>query len=174
MISQDTIDKVMNQGDIVDIISEFVNLKKAGVNYKGCCPFHNEKTASFIVSPAKGIWHCFGCGEGGNMVSFLMKKEGKSYPEAIEWIARKYNIDIEYENEDVPEEKKKERQERQDLKNCVKFAAEFYKSTLYSDLPAAKAALTYAKNRWDCRRKGDIINEDRDMVSMLEIGRAHV
>ena len=172
MISQDTIEKVMNQGDIVDIISEFVTLKKAGVNYKGCCPFHNEKTASFIVSPAKGIWHCFGCGEGGNMVSFLMKKEGKSYPEAIEWIARKYNIDIEYENEDVPDEKKQERQERQDLKNCVKFAAEFYKNTLYSDLPAAKAALTYAKNRWDCRREGDIINEDRDMVSMLGIGYA--
>lgn len=172
MISKDTIDKVMEQGDIVDIISEFVTLKKAGVNYKGSCPFHNEKTASFIVSPAKGIWHCFGCGEGGNMVSFIMKKEGKSYPEAIKWIAEKYKIDVEYVSEDISEERKKELDERKDLKNCMKFAAEFYRNMLHSDIPEAKAALQYANNRWNCRRKDDLINEDRDMVSMLGLGYA--
>lgn len=172
MISQETINKVLEQTDIVDVISEFVTLRKAGVNYKGCCPFHNEKTASFVVSPEKNCWHCFGCGKGGTTVSFIMEHEGKSYPDAIKWLAARYHIDIQYESEDIPEAKKKERQEREELKNCMKFALEFYKNILHSDLADAKAALTYANNRWNCKRTTDLINEDRDMVSMLNIGYA--
>ena len=172
MISQETINKVLEQTDIVDVISEFVTLRKAGVNYKGCCPFHNEKTASFVVSPEKNCWHCFGCGKGGTTVSFIMEHEGKSYPDAIKWLAARYHIDIQYESEDIPEAKKKERQEREELKNCMKFALEFYKNVLHSDLADAKAALTYANNRWNCKRATDLINEDRDMVSMLNIGYA--
>ena len=172
MISQDTINKVMEQGDIVDIISEYVTLKKSGTNYKGNCPFHQEKTSSFIVSRSKGIWHCFGCGKGGNVVSFIMEHESMSYPEAIKLLANKLNIDIEYVSEEVTQEEKDARNERAELKNCLRFAADFYRNQINLDNPKSKAALAYAQNRWNCRRKGDIINEDRDMVSMLGIGYA--
>ena len=94
MISPDSVEKVRDLADIVDVIGEFITLKKRGVNFLGLCPFHNEKTPSFTVSPNKGIYKCFGCGEGGNSVSFLMDKEHYSYPEALKYLARKYNIEI--------------------------------------------------------------------------------
>ena len=94
MIDRLTIDKILDATDIVDVVSEFVTLRKAGINYKGLCPFHDDKTPSFIVSPAKGICHCFACGKGGTAVSFLMEHEQISYPEALRWLARKYNIEI--------------------------------------------------------------------------------
>ena len=94
MIDRKTIDEIINKTDIVEVVSEFVSLKKAGMNYKGLCPFHNEKTPSFMVSPAKGICHCFSCGKGGNAINFLMEHEQFSYVEALRWLARKYNITI--------------------------------------------------------------------------------
>ena len=92
MIDRVTIDKIMDATNIVDVVSEFVTLKKTGVNYKGLCPFHDDKTPSFIVSPAKGICHCFACGKGGNAVNFLMEHEQMTYPDALRWLAKKYNI----------------------------------------------------------------------------------
>lgn len=103
MIPQETVQKVLDTADVIEVVSEFVSLHKAGTNYKGLCPFHNEKTPSFVVSPAKQIYKCFGCGESGTPVGFVMKHEQLSFPEAIKWLAKKYNIEIQ-EKELSPEE----------------------------------------------------------------------
>ena len=94
MISRETIDRIFEAVRIEEIIKDFVDLKKAGVNYKGRCPFHEEKTPSFVVSPSKGIYKCFGCGKGGNSVSFLQDLQAISYPEALRYIAEKYSARI--------------------------------------------------------------------------------
>lgn len=103
MISRETIDKVRDTAQIEEVVGEFVILKKRGTSLIGLCPFHNEKTPSFHVSVSKGIFKCFGCGEGGDSLSFIMKHEKYSYPEAIRFLAEKYNIDIE-ETEQSPEQ----------------------------------------------------------------------
>src|SRR4051795_1791036 len=95
MISAATIQQILSRIDIIEIISSFIRLKKRGANYLGLCPFHNEKTPSFTVSPAKEIYKCFGCGRSGNTVSFIMEHEKYSYPESLRWLANKYNIEIE-------------------------------------------------------------------------------
>ena len=95
MISQNTIQEILGRIDIIDIIGGFVKLKKRGANYLGLCPFHNEKTPSFTVSPSKEIYKCFGCGRSGNSISFIMEHEKYSYVEALKWLARKYGIEIE-------------------------------------------------------------------------------
>src|SRR5665213_4210456 len=104
MISQETIQQLVRRIDIIEIISSFVKLKKRGVNYIGLCPFHNEKSPSFTVSPSKEIYKCFGCGRSGNAISFLMEHEKYSYVEALKWLAAKYNVEIE-EKETSPEYK---------------------------------------------------------------------
>lgn len=93
-IDRATVEKIKDAANIVDVVSEFVTLRKSGANYKGLCPFHNEKTPSFIVSPARGTCHCFGCGKGGNAVTFIMEHEQMTYPEALRWLAAKYHIEI--------------------------------------------------------------------------------
>src|SRR5205085_7195365 len=95
MISQSTIQEALARIDIVDIIGGFVKLKKRGSNYLGLCPFHNEKTPSFTVSPAKELYKCFGCGKSGNTISFIMEHEKYSYVDALKWLANRYNIEIE-------------------------------------------------------------------------------
>ena len=92
MIDQLTIEKILDAANIVDVVSEFVTLRKRGVNYVGLCPFHNEKTPSFYVSPSKGICKCFSCGKGGNAIHFLMEHEQMSFQDAAEWLANKYGI----------------------------------------------------------------------------------
>src|SRR5580765_4358070 len=104
MISQTTIQEILGRIDIIDIVGGFVKLKKRGANYLGLCPFHNEKTPSFTVSPSKEIYKCFGCGKSGNTISFLMEHEKYSYVEALKWLANKYKIEIE-ETESSPEQK---------------------------------------------------------------------
>src|SRR5689334_23503292 len=104
MISQQTIQQIQGRIDIIEIIGGFVKLKKRGANYLGLCPFHNEKTPSFTVSPSKEIYKCFGCGKSGNTISFLMEHEKYSYVEALRWLANKYNVEIE-ETESSPEQK---------------------------------------------------------------------
>ena len=94
MISRATIQRVLDAADIVDVVKEFVTLKKAGTNYKGLCPFHNEKTPSFVVSPAKQRCKCFGCGKGGDPVHFIMEMEQLSFSDAIKWLGRKYGIEV--------------------------------------------------------------------------------
>src|SRR5512145_3474605 len=103
MIDKATIDRIFNAADIVEVIGEFVNLKKAGQNFRGLSPFKNEKTPSFFVSPSKGIFKCFSTGKGGNVVAFLMENEKLTYPEALRYLARKYNIEI-AEKEESPQE----------------------------------------------------------------------
>ncbi len=95
MISQNTIQQILGRIDIIDVVGGFVKLKKRGTNYLGLCPFHNEKTPSFTVSPSKEIYKCFGCGRSGNTISFLMEHEKYSYVEALKWLANKYGIEIE-------------------------------------------------------------------------------
>ena len=94
MIPKDTIDKIIDAARIEEVVGEFITLKKRGANYLGLCPFHGEKTPSFTVSPAKGIYKCFGCAKGGNSVNFIMEKEQMSYPDALRYLAKKYNIEI--------------------------------------------------------------------------------
>ena len=110
MIDQETIQRIMDASRIEEVIGDFVSLKKRGSNHIGCCPFHNEKTPSFYVSPSKGIYKCFGCGEAGDVVKFLMKHEHYTYPEALRWLAEKYHIEI--REEELTEEQKERQTER--------------------------------------------------------------
>ena len=129
MIDHKTVDEIMSRADIVEVISDFVTLRKAGSSYKGLCPFHNEKTPSFVVTPSKGIFHCFGCGKGGTVVTFLMEHEQMTYPEALRWLAHKYNIDIQ-ETELTPEEIKA-RGERESLFIVNEWANHFFQQELH-------------------------------------------
>ena len=95
MIDQNTVQRVLDATDIVDVVKEFVTLRKSGANYKGLCPFHNEKTRSFTVSPAKQMCKCFSCGKGGTAVGFLMELEQMTFPEAIKWLGRRVGIEVE-------------------------------------------------------------------------------
>src|SRR5438477_3770078 len=95
MISPQTIEQITNRIDIIDVINEFVKLKKRGANYLGLCPFHNEKTPSFTVSPSKEIYKCFGCGRSGNTISYIMEHDKYSYVETLKWLANKYGIQVE-------------------------------------------------------------------------------
>ena len=98
MITKNSIENLKNNIDIVDTISQFLEIKKSGSNFKACCPFHGEKTASFVISPSKQIYHCFGCGVGGDSIKFVMEYEKLSYPEALEKLASMNNITLEYDN----------------------------------------------------------------------------
>ena len=100
-INQDDIDRIRDLADIVDVVSQFVDLKNRGNNYFGLCPFHNEKTPSFSVAPAKQIYHCFGCGKGGNVFSFIMDYQKISFPEAIKVLADKYNVNLEIDKKNI-------------------------------------------------------------------------
>ena len=95
MISKSTIQKVNDAADLLDVVGSFIKLKKRGANYLGNCPFHNEKTPSFTVSPIKGIYKCFGCGKAGNVITFVQEHEKLSYPESITWLAKRYHIEVE-------------------------------------------------------------------------------
>ena len=94
MIDRPTVNRILDAADIVEVVSDFVSLKKRGTSYKGLCPFHDDTTPSFSVSPVKGVYKCFACGEAGNVVNFVMKHEQMTYPEALKWLANKYHIDV--------------------------------------------------------------------------------
>lgn len=128
MIPQDTVDKILDSAQIVDVISDFVSLKRRGANYIACCPFHNEKTPSFYVSPAKGIYKCFGCGKSGTAVGFVMEHESMTYVEALKYLARKYGIEVK-EKEDSPEEIAA-RQRNESLLLVMDFTEQFFKDSL--------------------------------------------
>ena len=106
MIDEKYIEQVLDRADIVDVIGGYVELKRRGSNYEACCPIHQEKTPSFKVNPVRGIWHCFGCHKGGNVISFIMEHEAMSYPEAIYLLAKKYGIEIEEEQQPSPEQQR--------------------------------------------------------------------
>ena len=130
MIDQATIQKIFDAADIYEVVSDFVSLKKRGVNYLGLCPFHNEKTGSFTVSPAKGIYKCFGCGKGGNAVNFIMEHEQMSYVEALKYLAEKYHIPV--EEKELTEEQKKEKTERESMLIVSSYANEYFQYQLWN------------------------------------------
>lgn len=135
----------MSVANIVDVVGEFVTLKKSGVNYKGLCPFHNEKTPSFIVSPTKGYCHCFSCGKGGNVIGFLMEHEQMTYPEALRWLAKKYNIEI-IEKELTPEEKQ-EATDRESMFIVNEWAMNYFQDIMYNDIDGKTIGLQYFRSR---------------------------
>lgn len=145
MISQETIQKIQSQIDILDIVGSYVKLKKRGANYLGLCPFHNEKSPSFTVSPTKEIYKCFGCGKSGNSISFLMDLEKYSYVEALRWLANKYNIEV--EETAVSPEFKIQQQTSDSLFIINKFAQEYFSDTLFNSEEGQDIALSYLKQR---------------------------
>lgn len=145
MITQNTIQQILARIDILDVIGGFVRLKRRGANYLGLCPFHNEKTPSFTVSPSKEIFKCFGCGKSGNTISFIMEHEKLSYVEALRWLATKYNIEIE-ETETSPEQKIQQ-QTSESLFIINQFAQQFYSNILFETEEGKDIGLTYLKER---------------------------
>ena len=145
MIDRATIEKILDATNIVDVVGEFVSLRKAGVNYKGLCPFHDDTTPSFMVSPAKNICHCFACGEGGNAVNFLMKHEQITYPEALRWLAKKYNIEIE-EKELTPEEQQQQ-SERESMFIVNEWAMQYFQDILKNDPDGIAIGKQYFRSR---------------------------
>lgn len=145
MIAPETIQQIVSRIDIIEILSSFVKLKKRGQNYLGLCPFHNEKTPSFTVSPSKEIYKCFGCGRSGNTIGFLMEHEKYSYVESLKWLAAKYNVEIE-ETETTPEFK--EHQQVSDSLYIInKFAQKFFTGVLFSTDEGTDIGLAYLKER---------------------------
>ena len=131
MIPQETVSKILDTAQIVDVVEDFVSLKRRGANYIACCPFHNEKTPSFYVSPAKGIYKCFGCGKSGTAIGFVMEHENLSYPEALKYLARKYGIEVK-EKEETAEEIAL-RQRSDSLLLVSEFAQKFFVESLKTD-----------------------------------------
>lgn len=145
MIDKATIDKIMDAANIVDVVSEFVSLRKAGVNYKGLCPFHNEKTPSFVVSPAKGYCHCFSCGKGGNAVGFIMEHEQMTYPEALRWLAKKYHIEI--QERELSDDEKREASERESLFIVNEWAMKYFQDNLMNTRDGQAIGMQYFRSR---------------------------
>jgi DNA primase len=145
MIDRATIDKIMEASNIVDVVSDFVSLKKSGMNYKGLCPFHDEKTPSFMVSPAKGFCHCFSCGKGGNVVGFIMEHEQMTYPEALRWLAKKYHIEI--KERELSDEEQKEENERESMFIVNEYAMKYYQDVLYNHVDGRAIGMQYFRSR---------------------------
>jgi DNA primase len=145
MIDQLTIEKILDAANIVDVVSEFVTLRKRGVNYVGLCPFHNEKTPSFYVSPSKGICKCFSCGKGGNVIHFLMEHEQMSYWDAAKWLARKYGIP--YNERELTDSEKALQNERESMFITNQFALDFFKDTLLNTDKGRAIGLAYFRKR---------------------------
>ena len=145
MIDRATVDKIMEAVNIVDVVGEFVNLRKSGVNYKGLCPFHDDKTPSFMVSPARQICKCFSCGEGGNAVNFLMKHEQITYPEALRWLAKKYNIEI--PERELTDDEKREQSERESMFVVNEWACQYFHEILKNDVDGIAIGKQYFRSR---------------------------
>ena len=145
MISQQTIQEIQSRIDMLDVVGNFVKLKRRGTNYLGLCPFHNEKTPSFTVSPSKEIYKCFGCGKSGNAIGFVMEHEKFTYPEALKWLANRYNIEIE-ETESSPEYKEQQ-QVSDSLHILNQFAVKYFAVQLKETEEGQTNALSYLKER---------------------------
>ena len=135
----------MDATNIVDVVGEFVTLRKAGVNYKGLCPFHDDKTPSFMVSPSKQICKCFACGEGGTAINFLMKHEQITYPEALRWLAKKYNIEI--QEKELTDEEKKEQSDRESMFIVNEWAMKYFEDILKNDPDGIAIGKQYFRSR---------------------------
>ena len=145
MIDKPTIARIMDSTKIEEVVSEFVTLKKRGINYIGLCPFHNDSHPSFSVSPTRGICHCFTCGKGGNAINFLMELEQMTYPDALRWLAKKYNIEIQ-EREMTNEEKQRE-SERESMYIVNEWAAKYFQDILQNDVDGRAIGMQYFRSR---------------------------
>ncbi len=145
MIDPATISRIFDAAQVIEVVQEFVSLKKRGVNYLGLCPFHNEKTPSFIVSPAKNIYKCFGCGKGGNPVNFVMDHEHMSYADALRWLARKYHIEI-VEKEESPEALQ-EKNDRESMMLLSQYAQKLFAANLLETVEGREIGLSYFTER---------------------------
>lgn len=145
MIDRGTIDRIMDAADIVDVVKEFVTLRKAGVNYKGLCPFHDEKTPSFVVSPAKQLCKCFSCGKGGNAVHFVMEHEQMSYPEALKWLAKKYGIEV--KERELSDEEKVAATARESMFVVNEWARDYFSDILHNNVDGISFGKAYFRQR---------------------------
>jgi len=145
MIDQSTVTRIFDASEISDVVSDFVTLKKRGVNYLGLCPFHNEKTPSFTVSPAKGIYKCFGCGKGGNSVNFIMEHEHLDYVGALKYLAKKYHIDV-VEQELSPEQEK-QKNDRESMMIVNSFAQKSFSHNLHQHQQGMAVGMSYLRER---------------------------
>ncbi len=158
MIDKETVERIVETAEIVDVVQDFVNLKKRGANYLGLCPFHSEKTPSFTVSQSKGIFKCFGCGKGGNAINFIMEHEQLSYPEALKFLARKYNIEI--KEKELSAEEVEERNLRDSLLIVTKFANNYFIDKLHNHEEGRAVGLSYLRER----------GVRDDMIKKFELG----
>ncbi|NOY50138.1 MAG: DNA primase [Chlorobi bacterium] len=145
MIKPETIQTIFETARVEEVVGDFVSLKKRGANYLGLCPFHDEKTPSFSVSPSKGIYKCFGCGKAGNPVKFVMEHEHYSYPEALKWLAKKYNIEI--EEEQMSPERQQELDEKESMFALNGFISKYFKNNLFESSEGKTIGLSYLKER---------------------------
>ena len=145
MIDHATIERIKDAANIVEVVSEFVTLRKSGSNYKGLCPFHDEKTPSFYVSPARGTCHCFGCGKGGNPVGFIMEHEQMTYPEALRWLARKYHIEI--KERELSDDEKREQSERESMLIVNEWAASYFQHLMHDTADGVAIGMQYFRSR---------------------------
>ena len=169
MIDHLTVEKIREAANIVDVVSEFVTLKKSGSNYKGLCPFHNEKTPSFFVSPARGTCHCFGCGKGGNSITFIMEHEQMTYPEALRWLANKYHIEI-HERE-LTDREKEEQSRRESMFIINEWARDYFENLLHNHADGKAIGMQYFRMRGfrdDVIRK---FNLGFDLADRYALGR---
>lgn len=145
MIDRQTIDRIIDAADIVEVVSDFVTLKKRGTSYKGLCPFHDDTTPSFSVSPTKGVYKCFACGEAGNAVGFVMKHEQMTYPEALRWLAKKYHIEI--KEKELTNEERQAESERESMFIVNEWAAHYFHETLTGTEEGQTYGMQYFRSR---------------------------
>ena len=145
IIDRETVEKIKDAANIVEVVSEFVTLRKSGANYKGLCPFHNERTPSFMVSPARNTCHCFGCGKGGPPVNFIMEHEQMTYPEALRWLANKYHIEI--KERELSDEEKREQSERESMFIVNEYAMKYFEDTLHKHPDGVAIGMQYFRQR---------------------------
>ncbi len=171
MIDRETVDRIYAAANIVDIIGDYVTLKRKGVNYQACCPFHNEKTPSFVVSPSKGVYKCFGCGKGGNAVTFLMEHENITYPEALKMVAKRYGIEV--KEKEMTEEEVRRNDDRESMFALNGWAAEYFANYLHRETEGQSVGLAYFRQKRGmtdatirkfglgfCPAKGDRMSKD--------------
>ena len=145
MIDHNTVQQILDTADIVDVVGDFVSLKKRGTNWIGLCPFHNDRRPSFYVSRAKGICKCFACGEGGSAVNFIMKHEQLSYPEALRYLARKYHIEI--QEKELTDEEKQAQSEREAMLMLNEWACDYFEKQLHETQSGQDIGLSYFRER---------------------------
>lgn len=145
MIDRATVERIMDAAQIVDVVSDFVTLRRAGVNYKGLCPFHDDRTPSFVVSPAKGLCKCFACGKGGNAVHFIMEHEQLSYPDALRYLARKYHIEI--QERELTDQEKLAQSERESMFVVNEWARDYFEQQLYDTVDGRAIGMAYFRSR---------------------------